>query len=334
MATVSMDELRQLAARAFVKAGASESMAAAAAAALVDADAAGLASHGVSRVPLYAAHLKIGRTDGTAVPRVARERKAACLIDAGCGMAYEACALAVREAIARAREYGVAFAGVTNSNHFGAAALHLKPLADAGLVGLAFGNSPAAIAPWGGKTPLFGTNPIAAVFPRRDGSALTIDLSLSEVARGKIMVAKQQGKSIPEGWALDKEGRATTDPAAALEGSMMPAGGVKGAMLALTVELLCCALTGAAMGFEADSFFVTEGNRPRIGQAFLAVDPDALAGRDVYLERIETLIAKMLEDDGVRLPGARREALAQRARREGIAVPDALHEQIKALAGA
>lgn len=334
MATVSMDELRQLAARAFVKAGASESMAAAAAAALVDADAAGLASHGVSRVPLYAAHLKIGRTDGTAVPRVARERKAACLIDAGCGMAYEACALAVREAIARAREYGVAFAGVTNSNHFGAAALHLKPLADAGLVGLAFGNSPAAIAPWGGKTPLFGTNPIAAVFPRRDGSALTIDLSLSEVARGKIMVAKQQGKPIPEGWALDKEGRATTDPAAALEGSMMPAGGVKGAMLALTVELLCCALTGAAMGFEADSFFVTEGNRPRIGQAFLAVDPDALAGRDVYLERIETLIAKMLEDDGVRLPGARREALAQRARREGIAVPDALHEQIKALAGA
>lgn len=334
MATVPMDELRQLVARAFVNAGARTSMAAAAADALVQADAAGLASHGVSRVPLYAAHLKIGRTDGAAVPRVVRERKAACLVDAACGMAYEACALAVREAIARAREFGVAFAGVTNSNHFGAAALHLKPVADAGLVGLAFGNSPAAIAAWGGKTPLYGTNPIAAVFPRRAGAALTIDLSLSEVARGKIMVAKQQGKPIPEGWALDKEGRATTDPAAALEGSMMPAGGVKGAMLALAVELLCCALTGAAMGFEADSFFVTEGNRPRIGQAFLVVDPDALAGRDVYLERIETLIGKMLEDDGVRLPGARREALAEKARRDGVAVPDALYEQIKALAGA
>ena len=334
MATVGMDNLRNLAARAFVNAGASASMAAAAADALVAADAAGLASHGVSRVPLYAAHLKIGRTDGAAVPRVARERKAACLVDAGCGMAYEACALAVREAIARAREYGVAFAGVTNSNHFGAAALHLKPVADAGMVGLAFGNSPAAIAPWGGRTPLYGTNPIAAIFPRRAAAPLTIDLSLSEVARGKIMVAKQQGKPIPEGWALDKEGRATTDPAAALEGSMMPAGGVKGAMLALTVELLCCALTGAAMGFEADSFFVTEGNRPRIGQAFLVVDPGALAGRDAYLERIETLIGKMLEDDGVRLPGARRDALAEAARREGIAVPDPLYEQIRALAGA
>jgi (2R)-3-sulfolactate dehydrogenase (NADP+) len=334
MALVGMDDLRNLAARAFVNAGASASMAAAAADALVAADAAGLASHGVSRVPLYAAHLKIGRTDGAAVPRVAHERKAACLVDAGCGMAYEACALAVREAIARAREYGVAFAGVTNSNHFGAAALHLKPVADAGMVGLAFGNSPAAIAPWGGRTPLYGTNPIAAIFPRRGAAPLTIDLSLSEVARGKIMVAKQQGKPIPEGWALDKEGRATTDPAAALEGSMMPAGGVKGAMLALTVELLCCALTGAAMGFEADSFFVTEGNRPRIGQAFLVVDPGALAGRDAYLERIETLIGKMLEDDGVRLPGARRDALAEAARREGIAVPDPLYEQIRALAGA
>ncbi len=334
MATVAMDDLRQLVARAFVNAGASAGMATAAADALVQADAAGLASHGVSRVPLYAAHLKIGRTDGAAVPRVVRERKAACLVDAACGMAYEACALAVREAIARAREFGVAFAGVTNSNHFGAAALHLTPVADAGLVGLAFGNSPAAIAAWGGKTPLYGTNPIAAVFPRRAGPALTIDLSLSEVARGKIMVAKQQGKPIPEGWALDKEGRTTTDPAAALEGSMMPAGGVKGAMLALAVELLCCALTGAAMGFEADSFFVTEGNRPRIGQAFLVVDPDALAGRDVYLERIETLIGRMLEDDGVRLPGARRDALAEQARRDGVAVPDALYEQIKALAGA
>lgn len=334
MATVPMDDLRQLVERAFVNAGAGKGMAAAAAAALVQADAAGLASHGVSRVPLYAAHLKIGRTDGAAVPRVVRERKGACLVDAACGMAYEACALAVREAIARAREYGVAFAGVTNSNHFGAAALHLRPVADAGLVGLAFGNSPAAIAPWGGRTPLFGTNPIAAVFPRRAGAALTIDLSLSEVARGKIMVAKQQGKPIPEGWALDKEGRATTDAAAALEGSMMPAGGVKGAMLALMVELLCCALTGAAMGFEADSFFVAEGNRPRIGQAFLVVDPDALAGRDVYLERVETLIGKMLEDDGVRLPGARRDALVEKARRDGIAVPDALYEQIRALAGA
>lgn len=334
MPTITVAELTALAARAFEQSGASKSMAQAAAAALVAADAQGLASHGVSRVPLYCSHLKVGRTDGSAVPTVAREKKAACLVDAACGMAYEACALAVQEAIRRAREYGVAFAGVTNSNHFGAAALHLAPVGEAGMVGFAFGNSPSAIAPWGGKTPLFGTNPIAAVFPRAKGSPLVIDLSLSEVARGKIMVAAQQGKAIPEGWALDREGRSTTDPKAGLEGSMMPAGGVKGAMLALTVELLCCALTGAAMGFEADSFFVAEGNRPRVGQAFLVIDPDAVAGRQVYLERVETLIQKMLADAGVRLPGARREDLAKKAQAAGITVPDVLYDQIKALAGA
>ncbi len=256
------------------------------------------------------------------------------LIDAGGGMAYAACALAVRESIARARAHGVAFAGVTHSNHFGATALHLTPAAEAGFVGLACGNSPAAMAAWGGKTPLFGTNPIAAVFPRRGREPLVIDLSLSEVARGKIMVAGQQGKSIPSGWALDRHGRPTTDPKAALEGSMLPAGGVKGAMLALIVELTVCALTGAAFGFEADSFFAETGNRPRIGQAFLVIDPAALAGAEVYHARLETLIAAMLADEGVRLPGARRQQLARQSRETGIAVADGLHGQLQALAGA
>jgi (2R)-3-sulfolactate dehydrogenase (NADP+) len=180
---------------------------------------------------------------------------------------------------------------------------------------------------------LFGTNPVAAAFPRRDAPALVIDLSLSEVARGKIMVAAQQGKPIPQGWALDRDGKPTTDPKAALEGSMLPAGGVKGAMLALIVESLACALTGAAFGFEADSFFVEQGNRPRIGQAFLVIDPGALAGRERYLERIETLVAAMLADIGVRLPGARRLELRQRAEREGIEISDALLATLKALAG-
>jgi (2R)-3-sulfolactate dehydrogenase (NADP+) len=184
----------------------------------------------------------------------------------------------------------------------------------------------------GGKRALFGTNPIAAVFPRRDGVALTIDLSLSEVARGKIMVAARAGNAIPLGWALDRDGRPTTDAKAALEGSMLPMGGTKGAMLALVVELLVTALTGAALGFEASSFFVEEGNRPRIGQAFLVIDPDALAGRDVYLERIETLIAAMLEDADVRLPGVRRVALSRKANTDGVDIPQALADQLRTLA--
>ncbi len=334
MTTVDLEALTGLVTRALERAGASASQARAAARFLVEAEAQGLASHGVSRTALYCAHLRNGRTDGQAVPRVTRQKEGACLVDAACGMAFEACVLAVAEAIQRARDHGVAFAGVTNSNHFGAAALHLAPVAEAGLVGLGFGNSPAAMAPWGGKTPLFGTNPIAAVFPRRDAEPLVIDLSLSQVARGKIMVAAQQGKEIPLGWALDRRGQPTTDPKAALAGSMVPAGGVKGAMLALAVELLCCALTGAAFGFEADSFFTDTGNRPRIGQAFLVIDPDALAGPAVYHERLETLVSRMLADEGVRLPGTRRSRNLTVAASQGIELSETLYEQIVKLSEA
>jgi (2R)-3-sulfolactate dehydrogenase (NADP+) len=332
MARYTLDDLMAVARRALERAGATPSMATATARALVAADACGLTSHGVSRIPQYATHLRNGRADGAAQPRVVKERGAATLVDAGCGLAFPACALAVETAIRHAGNAGVAFVGVTNSHHFGAAALHLEPVAEAGMVGLAFGNSPSAMSAAGGRTPLFGTNPIAAIFPRRDASPLTIDLSLSEVARGKLMVAAKEGKAIPLGWALDRDGMPTTDPAAGLEGSMLPAGGVKGAMLALVVELLVTSLTGAAFGFEATSFFVDEGNRPRLGQAFLVIDPDALAGRDRYYERVETLVAAMLDDPGVRLPGARRDALIARARIEGVDIPQALADQLESLA--
>jgi len=226
----------------------------------------------------------------------------------------------------------VAFVSVTNSNHFGVAAHHLEPVAAAGLVGLAFGNSPAAMPAWGGRRSLLGTNPVAAVFPRRAAAPLVVDVSLSAVARGKIMVAARDGKPIPEGWAVDKHGNPTTDSRAALEGSMLPAGGVKGAMLALVIELLACALSGAAYGFESDSFFTEEGRPTRIGQGFLAIDPDALAGREVYLERVETLVAAMLEEPGVRLPGERRRDL-EASNAQGIQVPAELLARIRTLAG-
>jgi (2R)-3-sulfolactate dehydrogenase (NADP+) len=331
MPIFSLTQLTTLAAGALMRAGANPAMAESTARALVAAEAQGLGSHGLARVPQYCGHLRRGRVDGDAQPRLIQSKPAALLVDAGDGLAFPACALAVIEAIRSARTCGAAFAGVTNSHHFGAAALHLEAAAAAGMVGLAFGNSPAAMPAWGGRRALFGTNPIAAVFPRRAAPPLVIDLSLSEVARGKLMVAAREGKPIPEGWALDKDGKPTTDPRAGLEGMMLPAGGVKGAMLALIVELLCCALTGAAYGFEADSFFAEEGNRPRIGQAFLVVDTAALAGSDVFHERIETLVAAMLADEEVRLPGARRFALAQRAQEEGIEVQAALAEQLASL---
>jgi (2R)-3-sulfolactate dehydrogenase (NADP+) len=334
MARLALDDAIELAARALRAAGASEAMAASTARALVLAEAQGIASHGLGRVPQYATHLRNGRADGAAVAAIARRHGAALLIDAKQGLAFPACELAVREGIAVAREFGVCFAGVTNSHHAGVIVDHLRPAAQARLVGLGFGNSPAAMPAAGGRHPVFGTNPVAAVFPRRSGDPLMIDLSLSEVARGKLMVAAKQGKPIPLGWALDKHGEPTADPAAGLEGSMLPIGAAsspKGSMLALIVELLVTALTGAQFGFEASSFFAGEGNVPRIGQAFILIDPGALAGSDTYFERMETLVTEMLVDEGVRLAGARRLALERKARAEGLVIADDLYAQLQAL---
>ena len=333
MPRLSLTDAEDLARRALAAAGASAAMAAATARALVAAEAQGQAGHGLSRVPQYAAFLRNCRADGRAVPAVVAGRGGAALVDARHGLAYPALELAVAEAARRAREHGVACIGITNSHHSGAMGLPVAALAGQGFVALAFTNSPAAMPAPGGRRPLFGTNPVAAAFPRREAAPLVVDLALSEVARGKIMVAAKEGRDIPLGWAIDAEGNPTTDPNAALSGAMLAMGGTKGALLALVVELLCCALTGAAFGFEADSFFADEGNRPRLGQAVLAVDPDALAGREAFLERVETLIAAMLADPGLRLPGSRRAALAEAAGREGVEVPEALHARLRALAG-
>jgi (2R)-3-sulfolactate dehydrogenase (NADP+) len=324
---LAVAELQQRVARALERAGASAPMATSTARALVLAEAQGLGSHGLARVGQYATHLRNGRADGSAVPHVLRRRGGALVVDAAGGLAFPACELAVAEAMAAAREHGVAFAGVVRSHHAGVIVDHLRPAAAAGLVGLGFANSPAAMPAAGGKHPIFGTNPVAAAFPRGGGhDPLLVDLSLSEVARGKVMVAAKAGQPIPPGWALDAQGEPTTDAKAALAGSMLPIGAVsssKGAMLALVVELLVTALIGANFGFEASSFFVDEGNRPGIGQAFVIVDPRALAGEG-YFARVEVLVAELLKDDGVRLPGARREALRRRAEAEGLEVADAL----------
>lgn len=327
---ISLGEARAMVAAELRRAGAGATMAECTAAALVLAEAQGLGSHGLSRVAQYAGHLRHGRVDGRAEAVVIRRRGGALLVDAGEGLAFPACELAIREGIAAAREQGVVFAGVIRSHHAGVLVDHLRAAADAGLVGLGFANAPAAMPAAGGRHPVFGTNPVATVFPRRGADPLLIDLSLSEVARGKLMVAAKEGRRIPLGWALDANGEPTTDPQAGMDGSMLPIGAAsstKGAMLALVVELLVTALIGANFGFEASSFFVDEGNRPRIGQAFVLIDPQALAGSESYLDRVEVLISEMLRDDGVRLPGARREALRRQAEAHGIEIPDALLAQ-------
>jgi (2R)-3-sulfolactate dehydrogenase (NADP+) len=334
MAQLSIQQATDLVASALTASGANDVMARSVARALVLAESQGLSGHGLSRVGQYSTHLRNGRADGKATATVARRKGAALLVDAGTGLAFPACDLAIGQAIATARELGVCFAGVTNSHHAGVMVDHLRPVAQAGMVALAFANSPAAMPAAGGKHPVFGTNPVAAIFPRRNGDPLMIDLSLSEVARGKLMVAAKEGKSIPLGWAVDANGEPTTDPQKGMMGSMLPVGAAtstKGAMLALMVELLVTAVIGAQFGFEANSFFVDEGNQPRIGQAFIVIDPGALAGLDAYYDRMETVIAEMLLDDGVRLAGARRLALERKAAKDGLQVADAVVAQLEKL---
>jgi (2R)-3-sulfolactate dehydrogenase (NADP+) len=327
---ISAEALHALARHALLSTGATESTAEATAKALVYADARGLSSHGVARLPMYLAQLRNGRVDPHAVPAIVRDKGAAFLVDAADGLAFGACELAISTAIERARHFGTAAASVTRSHHFGAGAYHLEAVGAAGLVGLAFSNAPGSMPVWGGSRPLLGTNPIAAVFPRANASPLMIDLSLSHVARGKIMVAARDGKPIPEGWATDADGQSTTDARAALAGMMLPSGGAKGAMLALMVELLAAALSGAQFGAEAGSFLTADGPRSGIGHLFWLLDPSALAGERVYQERIETLIELMLIDEIVRLPGDRRETIAADSAREGIRINAKLIAELQA----
>jgi len=324
-------ELFRLGCTALERAGAHAAMAQAAAKHLVQAEAQGLPTHGMSRVPFYCSMLRNGRADGTAHPAMVSDRAAACLIDNRDGLPYVSVDWAVAEVVQRARRNGIAFAGIRNSSHVGVLGIHLLSVAEAGLVGFAFTNSPAAIPAWGGKKPLFGTDPVAAAFPRRNADPIVIDLALTTVVRGRIMMAMRKGERIPEGWALDRHGKPTTDPKEAIEhGSLFPIGGAKGAMLALMFELICASLTGAAIGPEADSFFAEQGNKPRIGQAFIAIDPAALAGTEKFAERVEAVVSTMLSDPEVRLPGARRFA-SERAAKAGMEIPADLLAQIEKL---
>lgn len=295
--------------------------------ALVAAEADGLASHGVSRVPFYADQAKSGKVNGRATPEVGVPSVAAVRVDAQNGFAFPAMRAGLNKAMDLTRKTGVTAVVVARSHHAGALSHPVERAAEAGLVALAFSNTPSAIAPWGGHRGSFGTNPIAFACPRKSASPLVVDLSLSKVARGKIMLASKEGAPLPEGWALDRNGNPTTDAASALEGTMLPIGDAKGAALALMVEILTAGLSRSNFAFQASSFFEAEGRPPGIGQSFLLIDPAAFGGG--FREHVETLLSDVRSQKGVRLPGERRLALRERARREGVDIPRALAEDLE-----
>jgi (2R)-3-sulfolactate dehydrogenase (NADP+) len=235
---LTLAEAHVLVARTLERCRTSPENAASVARALVAAEADGLKGHGLARVPSYAAQAKVGKVDGFATPRTSQPRPALVLVDAAAGFAYPALDAARPLLVEAARREGVAAVAVRRSHHCGAAGRIAESLAEAGLVALFFANTPAAIASWGGSRGLFGTNPIAFACPLPKRPPLVIDLSLSKVARGNTLAARQKGEAIPEGWALNPAGQPTTDPAEALAGTMVPIGDAKGTVLALMVELL------------------------------------------------------------------------------------------------
>lgn len=313
------EELEAQLSACFRRAGASAVAARSTASALVHAEVDGQPGHGLSRVPSYLAQLRSGKVDGAADPSVQRLKPGLLRVDAVNGFAYPAVDAVLEPLASAARENGIAAACIFRSHHFGQAGFHAERLAEHGLVALAFTNSPKGIAFWGGRDAMLGTNPIAFAAPAEGRPPLVIDLSLSVVARGKVMAAQRRGEGIPEGWALDADGQPTTDPDAALAGSMMPLGGAKGAALAFMVEVLAAALTGSAFGFEASSLFSAEGEPPNLGHTMIAIDPKTASGGS-FTERMTTLLGAAEETEGARIPGDRRLAARKSAKENGVFV--------------
>ena len=261
---ISEKEAWDLAFNALVNNKTSEDNAKEVADALISAEFDGQSGHGLSRIPSYVEQLTSGKVNGNEAPSILSSKGSVIRVDASNGFAYPAISLALKEVTSAANKFGIAAASISRSHHFGQAGRHVEILAESGLIGLMFGNTPKAIPPWGGTKALFGTNPIAFSTPRDNEPPLVIDMSLSKVARGKVMVANQNNEKIPEGWAIDSEGKPTTDPKKALEGAMLPIGDAKGSALALMVEILAAGLTGSNFGFEASSFLNAEGDRQEL----------------------------------------------------------------------
>ena len=330
--TLTITEAQVLVKKALLASNVSEANAGSVARALIAAEVDGQKGHGLSRVPSYTGQARRGKVQGHAVPDIHDVRPGLFRVDAGLGYAFPAFDLALPELEARVKSQGIAAGAIYRSHHFGVAGHHCEWLAERGMVGLVYGNSPKAMALWGGKASVLGTNPIAFGAPGRD-MPLVIDMAVSTVARGKVLAARESGiAEIPGDWALDVDGNPTTNPIKALAGTMRPMGGAKGAALALMVEVMSACLAGAALGAEASSLFEADGDAPNLGQTLIAIDASALSAGSFY-DRFETLATLYGETPGARLPGTRRLEARAKAARDGLIVNDKLLTDIREIAG-
>lgn len=279
---------------------------------LIQANLEGVNSHGISRLPIYLKRLGEGRINPNPAIDLDIKTNSLLMVNGDNGLGQVVGYHAIKKGIEMAKESGVVAIGVNNSNHFGTASFFCQLACKENLACIGLTNSPSAIAPWGGRRPFFGTNPIAFGFPTGNDTPVIIDLSTSIAARGKIILAAKQGNEIPSGWALDENGHSTTDPHQALNGSVLPLGGAKGSALALGVEILTGILAGAAFGPHVNNIYDDGAEHANVGHFFILLDIEKFMSVDLFTIYLNNLLTEMKElpkvpgIDEIRYPGERR----------------------------
>jgi LDH2 family malate/lactate/ureidoglycolate dehydrogenase len=269
---------------------------------LVGTSLRGVDTHGIRLVPTYLQELDGGRARARPELRWEGER-AARRLDAGGALGLVAGTVACREAVRLAREHGVGAVAVANSNHFGAASVYTLDMARQGALGLAFSNSDALVAPWNGRRPLFGTNPLSLAVAGVGGELFCVDMATSQVAYSKIKSRKERGLPLPPGWALTPEGEDAAEGAPADIGALQPLGGYKGQCLGMIVEILCALLAGMPLDHELSHLFAPPYDTPRqVAHLFLAFDLAAFGDPEAFRARLSRLLALVREQE--RAPGA------------------------------
>ena len=320
MPVLTLDEVNQLALRALTGSGANDFQASPTARSIADAEAEGIRNVGLAYLPTYCEHLRVGKVNGRAKPRIVHQAGSAIRVDADLGFAHAAFLAGLGSLTAVADAQGIAALSLVHSYSAGVLGWFVDLIAQEDLVAIGFANASPSIAPWGGTAPLFGTNPIALAAPRSGTRPLVIDMATSATARVNVMEAAARGTPIPPGWALDAEGRSTTDPTAGLAGSIAPVGGAKGYGLALMVELLAAGVTGSNWSFQTSSLTDNEGGPPDIGQLFIAINPARFGGSN-WQSRLEELTTEIQAQENARLPGDRRLQARDQAEKSGVEVP-------------
>lgn len=330
--TLTLNEAYDLAYRVLRHNGFSERHAAAVARNTVNGERDGCASHGLYRIPGCVQTLRAGKVSPDAQPQVNDVAPALVKADAAGAFSLLAWQQALPLLVDKTRHCGIAALAINRCVHFSALWADIEPLTEQGLVALACTPSHAWVAPAGGTTPLFGTNPLAFGWPRPGRAPFLFDMATSAAARGEIDLHRRAGKPVPEGWGLDSEGRETTDPAEILAGAMLPFGGHKGSALAAMVELIAGPLIGDMTSQQSLEFDGGAGGLPYGGELIIAIDPRRFLGdeTDAHLARSEALFSAMTAQ-GARIPGERRHRERARSEAEGVTIPAALWQEIMAL---